>query len=54
MKDYSPTENYKHRNKSITLNERKKADYDTVQREHKMKVHNSEHKEDLRDFRLSQ
>jgi hypothetical protein len=34
------------------LNERKKVVYETVQREHKMQVHNSEHKEDMHDFWL--
>jgi len=45
MKDYIPNENYKHRNKGVTLNERKEVVYDTVQREHKMHVHYSEQKE---------
>jgi len=45
MIDYIPTENYKHRNKGATLNERKKVVCDTVQREHKMLVHYSEQKE---------
>jgi hypothetical protein len=45
MKDYVPTENYKQRNKSATLSEIKKVVYDTVQREHKMRVHYSEQKE---------
>jgi hypothetical protein len=45
MKDYIPTENYKYRIKSATLNERKTVVCDTVQREHTMQVRYSEQKD---------